>query len=207
MISDKTIIKRIGFIVALTAFTGTALAGITDIARDAKNGDESAQRQLSNRYVSGSEVVKDDLLAEQWLLRSDPNRSASSGGDALRKLQEKRDKSGEKNGGLGVKIENVSATAVVRTDSVSRHRTPTSGKNSLRKKDRSVSREVPKEEKPVAHGDDFQRLLRAASQGNRLALQRFKSDAGMKNRLESYAETPEGKKNPFVSETLRHLKN
>lgn len=96
MISDKTIIKRIGFIVALTAFTGTALAGITDIARDAKNGDESAQRQLSNRYVSGSEVVKDDLLAEQWLLRSDPNRSASSGGDALRKLQEKRDKSGEK---------------------------------------------------------------------------------------------------------------
>lgn len=197
MTQDKTI-KQVIFACALACFAGTAFAGVKEISRDANRGDESAQKQLAARYASGNEVVKDDVLSEQWLLRADKTMSAQSCGNALEVLQEKwAEKPDGKPAVAAPKLTFKEGKSVV--------------KKNIPEKSEKVKRRFPAEsetvsEEPEVQIDDFQRLLRAASQGNRLALQRFQTDAAMRNRLVNYARTAEGKRNPFVTETIRRLK-
>lgn len=203
MTPNKTM-KKLILACALACFAGTAFAGIAEIARDAKAGKKSAQKQLSARYANGNEVVKDDLLSEQWLLRADKNLNAKSGGNALELLQKKRaEEAGEK-----------SPESKKSTGAKSEAAKPQKPPRAVRTED--VDESAPEEdvieeteevaEAPNVSVDDFHRLLRAASQGNRLALQRFQTDATMRNRLVAYARTPEGRRNPFVQETIRRLK-
>ena len=182
-----------------------------EIAKKANAGDKSAQRDVARRYETGNKLVKDEALSEQWALRADENLSATSGGNALAPLQEKRAEEARKN------TERESAS---RQEYASEMK-PESGVPAKKWRAPQYDSGVKKQAKPsrtaaartqdagetsTVQVDDFQKLLRAASQGNKFALQRFQTDAEMKAQLTDYAKTPEGKKNPFVQETLRRLK-
>lgn len=158
--------KQFALIFALAVFSGTAFAGIDEIARDAKRGKKNAQLQLSAHYQTGDEVVRDELLAEQWLLRSDVKISVRSAGNALAALQAKR----------GIK---------------------------------AVKTEVPSPQGVRENTSEraFLQLLRSAAQGQPAALQRFRSDENLRKVLQSYAQTPEGKRDPFVREVIKRLRN
>lgn len=218
MTSDKTILRKMILTAALAGFAGTALAGIEEIAHDANRGKDDAQKQLAARYASGNEVVKDDLLSEQWLLRADPNMSAKSGGNALAALQAKQEKESGK-----AEPEKPKKVAPKQAKEEPKASTPfgnflpafSLGASKAEPEAATPKQSVPAEieeaneveaEEPAVQVDDFQRLLRAASQGNRLALQRFRTDAELANRLKTYAQTPEGKRNPFVREVITRLK-
>ena len=196
---------------ALAGFAGTAFAGIEEIAHDANRGKDDAQKQLAARYASGNEVVKDDLLSEQWLLRADPNMSAKSGGNALAALQAKE--SGKAEPEKPKKVAPKQAKEEPKASTPFGNFLPafSLGASKAATPKQSVPEEIEEAdeaeaEEPAVQVDDFQRLLRAASQGNRLALQRFRTDAELANRLKTYAQTPEGKRNPFVREVITRLK-
>lgn len=212
MTSNKNMKKILFAGVFGCVVAGTAFAGLDEVVRDAKRGEKSAQQELSSRYVSGNEVVKDDVFSEQWRLRSNPTMSATGGGNALAALEAKR------------------AVAALKTDvSTAPKSTPKKAEEKsstfvrFSSKPASVQKSVPakKEKTParvevvaeeeteeaVVQVDDFQMLLRAASQGNSKALQRFRTEADLANRLKAYAQTPEGKRDPFVREVIKRLRN
>lgn len=182
-----------------------------EIVKKANAGDKSAQRDIARRYATGNKLVKDEVLSEQWALRADENLRATSGGNALAALREKRAEEAEKNAGS----ESVSRQKYApkkKSESgvpAKKWRAAESGngvKTQAEPSRAAASGTQDAGETSTVQVDDFQRILRAASQGNKLALQRFQTDAEMKAQLADYAKTPEGKKNPFVQETLRRLK-
>lgn len=188
-------------------------SGLTmdEIAKKANAGDKSAQRDIARRYETGNKLVEDEVLSEQWALRADENLRATSGGNALAALREKRAEEARKS----TERESVSrqkyASKMEPESGDSSQKWRVSQRNNGVKPQAKPSRTVSSVsqdagETSTVQVDDFQKVLRAASQGNKFALQRFQTDAEMKTQLADYAKTPEGKKNPFVQETLRRLK-
>lgn len=182
-----------------------------EIAKKANAGDKSAQRDIARRYATGNKLVKDEVLSEQWALRADENLRATSGGNALAALREKRAEEAGKNAGSESVSRQKYAPKKKSESGVPAQKRQVSQRDNGVKKQSKPSRATASGtqgagETSTVQVDDFQRILRAASQGNKLALQRFQTDAEMKAQLADYAKTPEGKKNPFVQETLRRLK-
>ena len=183
---------------------------MAEIAKDAKAGKSAAQREVAARYASGNKLVKDEVLAEQWRIREDSSLSAAGGGNALLSLQKKRATEAEKSeraqNERNRTFEN-SSTENSENNVVAKH---SDAKVSAHARARSVSHVPATTGKPEnatpVQPDEFQKVLRAASQGNRLALERFRTDAEMRERLTEYAKTPEGKHSPFVREVMNKLK-
>ena len=141
--------------------------------RGANRGDADSQKQLAARYASGHEVVKDDVLAEQWNLRADPKLSAKLGGNALAALQCRR-------------------AADAPKPAPAQAETPAAKKTAPAKPETSEA--------------EFRLLLRRASQGDSAALKKFREDSALRARLNNYAQTPEGRRNPFVDAVKRKIK-
>lgn len=224
MTSDK-LMKKLMLACALTCVAGTMFAGIAETTRDAKGGKKSAQQELAGRYANGNEVVKDRVLSEQWFLRADKNLSAKFGGDALAALRAKQAKEGgnpetatpEKVNLKPAKAESKvskmfgnflssfqSGDAEAEADAVDERQSAPGQAPTVSEEIEETEDAEPEE--AVVRVDDFQRILRAASQGNSLALRRFRTDENLANRLKAYARTPEGKRNPFVREVIIRLK-
>lgn len=217
--------RKILFLIALGSLT-LALCGckttarvskqppgltMDEIAKKANAGDKLAQRDVARRYETGNKLVKDEVLSEQWALRADENLSATSGGNALAPLQEKRAEEARKNAERESVSRQKYAPKKKSESGVPAKEWRASQRDNGVKKQAKPSRtasSVPQDDGKAStvQVDDFQRILRAASQGNKLALRRFQTDAEMKARLADYAKTPEGEKNPFVQETLHRLK-
>ena len=193
----------------LACFAGTVFAGTEETTQDAMAGKESAQRELAARYASGNDVVKDALLSEQWLLRADSKMSARSGGDALAALRKNQ----------GSVLAQAEATEIrdvqqspkkVKAVHKKPDLPPKTGSSKAPAPEARVANVTRGKEAVAQRGvelDDFQTLLRAASQGNRMALEKFRTDLTMRNRLQSYAKSPSGKRDPFVPEVLKRLKS
>ena len=194
----------------LACFAGTVLSGTEETAQEAMAGKESAQRELAARYASGNDVVKDALLSEQWMLRADSKMSARSGGEALAALRKKQGSAlgqAERETALrDVRQSPKKVKAVHKKPDLA----PKTGSSKAPAPEARVAN-VTRGKETVAHRgvelDDFQVLLRAASQGNRMALEKFRTDVTMRNRLQSYAKSPSGKRDPFVPEVLKRLKS
>ena len=195
---------------ALVCFAGTVFAGTEETAQEAMAGKESAQRELAARYASGNDVVKDALLSEQWQLRADSKMSARSGGEALAALRKK----------LGSALVQVEKDTTVRDVQQSPKKVkavhkkpdlaPKTGSSKAPAPEARVANITRGKETVAQRGvelDDFQVLLRAASQGNRMALEKFRTDVTMRNRLLSYVKSASGKRDSFVSEVLKRLKS
>ena len=158
--------------------------------RGANRGDADSQKQLAARYASGHEVVKDDVLAEQWNLRADPKLSAKIGGNALAALQRRR-------------------AADAPKPEPAQAETPTAKKSApapVPAKPAAAASEASAPAKPETSEAEFRLLLRRASQGDSAALKKFREDSALRARLNNYAQTPEGRRNPFVDAVKRKIK-
>lgn len=195
---------------------------LENIAYKANRGDKKAQEQLAARYASGNGVVKDDVLSEQWLLRADPKKSPTSGGNANASIQKKNAEkaaaekeaaakaktsaqASAKNAGGG----NTAKTAPKKTTGTSPEDTSKfhlGEKSEAQAAPASAAKTAPAASPKPKARDDFQLILRRASQGDRAALNRIRNDAETRRKFAAYAKTPEGKRNPFVREVLNRLK-
>lgn len=161
--------------------------------RGANRGDADSQKQLAARYASGHEVVKDDVLAEQWNLRADPKLSAKLGGNALAALQRRRAADAPK-------------PAPAQAETPAAKKTVPAKPAAQTQKPADAAPEAPVPAKPETSEAEFRLLLRRASQGDSAALKKFREDSALRARLNNYAQTPEGRRNPFVDAVKRKIK-
>lgn len=177
----------------------------------AKKGDKSAQRNISERYATGNTLVKDEVLAEQWAMRASPTMSTTTGGNALAVLQGRLedDATAAKTTAPAAGTAKPSAPVAVSQKSVpvTRPEKRTENPNTARV---ASAQTKPQTATPVSaqriSEEDFHWTIRAASQGNRSALKKLQPGTPMRAKLESYARTAEGRKNPFVAEVMKKLK-
>lgn len=167
--------------------------------RGANRGDADSQKQLAARYASGHEVVKDDVLAEQWNLRADPKLSAKLGGNALAALQRRRAADAPKP--APAQAETPAAKKTVPAPVPAKKAAP-----GVPAKPAAAAPEAPAPAKPETSEAEFRLLLRRASQGDSAALKKFREDSALRARLNNYAQTPEGRRNPFVDAVKRKIK-
>lgn len=154
---------------------------LREITEKAYRGDKDAQKKLAARYAAGNEVVKDEILSEQWNLRADPKLSAGAASVAKPVTAKQPAKTMASTAPLAAKT--VPANA---------QKTAATGTKTAR-----AAAGTPT--------NDFQLLLRRAAQGDRAALSKFRTDAALRKRLADYAKTQEGKRNPFVREVISRL--
>lgn len=163
--------------------------------RGANRGDADSQKRLAARYASGHEVVKDDVLAEQWNLRADPKLSAKIGGNALAALQRRRAADAPK-----------PEPAQAETPAAKKPVPAKKAAPGVPAKPAAAAPEAPAPAKPETSEAEFRLLLRRASQGDSAALKKFREDSALRARLNNYAQTPEGRRNPFVDAVKRKIK-
>lgn len=180
---------------------------LEEIARKANRGDKQSQEQLAARYASGNEVVKDEILSEQWLLRANPKMSPTSGGNANASIQKKKE---EKAAAEKQRAQKTAVAAQAQKPAAAPTPAAASSKAATpaAEKPAGDSAEANAPATPAAQPkrDDFHLILRKASQGDRAALNKIRSDAALRRRFDAYAKTPEGKRNPFVREVQNRLK-
>lgn len=169
--------------------------------RGANRGDADSQKQLAARYASGHEVVKDDVLAEQWNLRADPKLSAKLGGNALAALQRRRAADAPK----PAQAETPAAKKTVPAPVPAKKAAPGVPAKPAAQT-RKPAAAAPAPAKPETSEAEFRLLLRRASQGDSAALKKFREDSALRARLNNYAQTPEGRRNPFVDAVKRKIK-
>lgn len=167
--------------------------------RGANRGDADSQKRLAARYASGHEVVKDDVLAEQWNLRADPKLSAKIGGNALAALQRRRAADAPKP--EPAQAETPAAKRTVPAPVPAKKAAP-----GVPAKPAAAASEASAPAKPETSEAEFRLLLRRASQGDSAALKKFREDSALRARLNNYAQTPEGRRNPFVDAVKRKIK-
>ena len=170
--------------------------------RGANRGDADSQKQLAARYASGHEVVKDDVLAEQWNLRADPKLSAKLGGNALAALERRRAADAPKP--APAQAETPAAKKTIPAPVPAKKAAP-----GVPAKPDAQTRKpaaAPAPAKPETSEAEFRLLLRRASQGDSAALKKFREDSALRARLNNYAQTPEGRRNPFVDAVKRKIK-
>lgn len=165
--------------------------------RGANRGDADSQKQLAARYASGHEVVKDDVLAEQWNLRADPKLSAKLGGNALAALQRRRAADAPKPAPAQAETPAAKKTVPAKKAAPGVPAKPAA-------QTRKPAAAAPA--KPETSEAEFRLLLRRASQGDSAALKKFREDSALRARLNNYAQTPEGRRNPFVDAVKRKIK-
>lgn len=176
-----------------------------EIARKATRGDKRSQEQLAARYASGNEVVKDDILSEQWLLRANPKMSPTSGGNANASIQKKQAEKAAAEKQAQVAAEKAKAAQAQKTAVAAAAKTvPSAKKAPASAPGAKAAADVPAAQ--TQQPDDFQMLLRKASQGDRAALNKIRNDAATLRQFKIYAKTPEGSRNPFVREVQNRLK-
>lgn len=163
--------------------------------RGANRGDADSQKRLAARYASGHEVVKDDVLAEQWNLRADPKLSAKIGGNALAALQRRRAADAPK-----------PEPAQAETPAAKKPVPAKKAAPGVPAKPAAAAPEASAPAKPETSEAEFRLLLRRASQGDSAALKKFREDSALRARLNNYAQTPEGRRNPFVDAVKRKIK-
>lgn len=163
--------------------------------RGANRGDADSQKRLAARYASGHEVVKDDVLAEQWNLRADPKLSAKIGGNALAALQRRRAADAPK-----------PEPAQAETPAAKKPVPAKKAAPGVPAKPAAAASEASAPAKPETTDAEFRLLLRRASQGDSAALKKFREDSALRARLNNYAQTPEGRRNPFVDAVKRKIK-
>ncbi|MGN0884444.1 MAG: hypothetical protein ACI4P6_04505 [Candidatus Spyradosoma sp.] len=163
--------------------------------RGANRGDADSQKRLAARYASGHEVVKDDVLAEQWNLRADPKLSAKIGGNALAALQRRRAADAPK-----------PEPAQAETPAAKKPVPAKKAAPGVPAKPAAAASEASAPAKPETSEAEFRLLLRRASQGDSAALKKFREDSALRARLNNYAQTPEGRRNPFVDAVKRKIK-
>lgn len=181
-----------------------------ELRNKAKKGDKSAQRNISERYATGNTLVQDEVLAEQWAMRASPTMSTTTGGNALAVLQGSRG-----NDATAAKTTAPAGTAKPSAPvAVSQKSVPVT-RPEKRTENPNTSRVASAQTKPQTatpvpaqriSEEDFHWTIRAASQGNRSALKKLQPGTPMRAKLESYARTAEGRKNPFVAEVMKKLK-
>ena len=167
--------------------------------RGANRGDADSQKQLAARYASGREVVKDDVLAEQWNLRADPKLSAKLGGNALAALQRRRAADAPKPAPAQAETPAAKKTVPAKKAAPGVPAKPAA-------QTRKPAAAAPAPAKPETSEAEFRLLLRRASQGDSAALKKFREDSALRARLNNYAQTPEGRRNPFVDAVKRKIK-
>ena len=174
--------------------------------RGANRGDADSQKQLAARYASGHEVVKDDVLAEQWNLRADPKLSAKLGGNALAALQRRRAADAPKPAPAQAETPAAKKTAPAPVPAKKAAPGVPAKVAAQTQKPAAASSEAPAPAKPETSEAEFRLLLRRASQGDSAALKKFREDSALRARLNNYAQTPEGRRNPFVDAVKRKIK-
>ena len=173
--------------------------------RGANRGDADSQKQLAARYASGHEVVKDDVLAEQWNLRADPKLSAKLGGNALAALQRRRAADAPKP--APAQAETPAAKKTAPAPVPAKKAAPSApAKPAAQTQKPAAAPEASAPAKPETSEAEFRLLLRRASQGDSAALKKFREDSALRARLNNYAQTPEGRRNPFVDAVKRKIK-
>lgn len=199
------------------AVKSAAEVKLENIAYKANRGDKKAQEQLAARYASGNDVVKDDILSEQWLLRADPKKSPTSGGNANASIQKKNAEKAAAEKEAAAKTKTSAQASAKNASSGNAAKKAAGNSPDATSKfylgEKSEAQAAPAAEKtapaaapkPKAR-DDFQLILRRASQGDRAALNKIRNDAETRRKFAAYAKTPEGKRNPFVREVLNRLK-
>lgn len=170
--------------------------------RGVNRGDADSQKQLAARYASGHEVVKDDVLAEQWNLRADPKLSAKLGGNALAALQRRRAADAPKPAPAQAETPAAKKTVPAKKAAPGVPAKPAA----QTQKPAAAASEAPAPAKPETSEAEFRLLLRRASQGDSAALKKFREDSALRARLNNYAQTPEGRRNPFVDAVKRKIK-
>lgn len=170
--------------------------------RGANRGDADSQKQLAARYASGHEVVKDDVLAEQWNLRADPKLSAKLGGNALAALERRRAADAPKPAPAQAETPAAKKTVPAKKAAPGVPAKPAA----QTQKPAAAASEAPAPAKPETSEAEFRLLLRRASQGDSAALKKFREDSALRARLNNYAQTPEGRRNPFVDAVKRKIK-
>lgn len=174
--------------------------------RGANRGDADSQKQLAARYASGHEVVKDDVLAEQWNLRADPKLSAKLGGNALAALQRRRAADAPKPAPAQAETPAAKKTAPAPVPAKKAAPGVPAKPAAQTQKPADAAPEAPVPAKPETSEAEFRLLLRRASQGDSAALKKFREDSALRARLNNYAQTPEGRRNPFVDAVKRKIK-
>lgn len=192
--------KKIQISLAFACFAAGTLSAapaesLGATVRGANRGDADSQKQLAARYASGHEVVKDDVLAEQWNLRADPKLSAKLGGNALAALQRRRAADAPKP--APAQAETPAAKKTVPAPVPAKKAAPGVP---------AKPAAAPAPAKPETSEAEFRLLLRRASQGDSAALKKFREDSALRARLNNYAQTPEGRRNPFVDAVKRKIK-
>ena len=173
--------------------------------RGANRGDADSQKRLAARYASGHEVVKDDVLAEQWNLRANPKLSAKIGGNALAALQRRRAADAPKP--EPAQAETPTAKKPVPAPVPAKKAAPgVPAKPDAQTRKPAAAPEASAPAKPETSEAEFRLLLRRASQGDSAALKKFREDSALRARLNNYAQTPEGRRNPFVDAVKRKIK-
>lgn len=170
--------------------------------RGANRGDADSQKQLAARYASGHEVVKDDVLAEQWNLRADPKLSAKLGGNALAALQRRRAADAPKPAPAQAETPAAKKSVPAKKAAPGVSAKP----DAQTRKPAAAVPEAPAPAKPETSEAEFRLLLRRASQGDSAALKKFREDSALRARLNNYAQMPEGRRNPFVDAVKRKIK-
>lgn len=174
--------------------------------RGANRGDADSQKQLAARYASGHEVVKDDVLAEQWNLRADPKLSAKLGGNALAALQRRRAADAPKPAPAQAETPAAKKTAPAPVPAKKAAPGVPAKPAAQTQKSAAAAPEASAPAKPETSEAEFRLLLRRASQGDSAALKKFREDSTLRARLNNYAQTPEGRRNPFVDAVKRKIK-
>lgn len=174
--------------------------------RGANHGDADSQKQLAARYASGREVVKDDVLAEQWNLRADPKLSAKLGGNALAALERRRAADAPKPAPAQAETPAAKKTAPAPVPAKKAAPGVPAKPDAQTRKPAVAASEAPAPAKPETSEAEFRLLLRRASQGDSAALKKFREDSALRARLNNYAQTPEGRRNPFVDAVKRKIK-
>lgn len=174
--------------------------------RGVNRGDADSQKQLAARYASGHEVVKDDVLAEQWNLRADPKLSAKLGGNALAALQRRRAADAPKPAPAQAETPAAKKTAPAPVPAKKAAPGVPAKPDAQTQKPADAAPEAPVPAKPETSEAEFRLLLRRASQGDSAALKKFREDSALRARLNNYAQTPEGRRNPFVDAVKRKIK-